>query len=1193
MTPTLLAPAAATAAPTELFFSEYVEGTSNNKALEIYNGTGATVDLATQGYNVQMYFNGSASAGLTIALTGTVAHDDVFVLAHGSAVAAVLDQADQTNGAGWFNGDDAVALRKGPTLVDVIGQIGFRPSTEWGSGLTSTADNTLRRKPSVTAGDPDGTDAFDPAVEWDGYATDTFDGLGFHTIAPPAPPVINEFVANHVGTDTHEFVEVRGAPSTGYGAYTILQLEGDGAGAGVIDSVHPVGTTNSTGHWTTPFLTNVLENGTMTLLLVRGFTGAVGNDLDTNDDGILDVTPWTSAADGVAVSDGGAGDRTYTGTVLASGFGGSGLTPGGASRFPDGTDTDTVADWLLNDFDGAGLPGFVGSPVFGEASNTPGATNVAVPPVDVCTLASTPAYELQGSGPESPLVGQVVTTQGVVVGDYEGPSPALRGFYLQDPTGDGDPATSDGVFVFNGTNDQVSLGQVVRVTGTVGEFQGQTQLSNLTALEGCGTGTVDPVDVTLPVPSADHLERYEGMLVRMPQTLHVTEHFQLGRFGQVVMSSGGRLEQPTNVVAPGAAAQALQAANDLNRIIVDDHRNDQNPDPILFGRGGHPLSAASTLRGGDTATGMQGVMTYTWSGNAASGNAYRLRPVAALGGGVPDFQPTNPRPTTPPDVGGTVEVAAFNLLNYFNTFSGCTGGVGGAAMDCRGADNAAEFARQWPKTVAAITAMDVDVLGVMEMENDGYGPGSAIEDLRSRLDTATAPGTWAFVDVDAATGRLNALGTDAIKVGFLYKPGSVTPIGDTAALDTTAFVNGGDGAPRNRPALAQAFATADGAAFVASVNHLKSKGSACDAPDAGDGQANCNAVRTVAAGLLADWLATDPTGTGDPDVLIMGDLNSYAKEDPIALLENAGYASLVGPEAYSYVFDGQWGSLDHALASETLTEQVSGAAEWHVNADEPGVLDYNTNFKSPGLRETLYAPDAFRSSDHDPIVIGLDLANQAPSVGPITVEPALLAVGGSVAASAPFTDADTTDMHTASWDWGDGSTSAGTVSGSGGSGSVSGTHVYTIPGVYPVTLTVTDSAGKQGSALYEYVVVHDPTGGFVTGGGQVEGADGHRANFGFTSKYVKGKPNPRGNLVYSSDAAGLHFESARIDWLVVAPDGRSARFAGTGILDDVGNHRFEAWVGDGPDTFRITITKDDVTYDSGGGPILRGSIQVH
>lgn len=597
---------------------------------------------------------------------------------------------------------------------------------------------------------------------------------------------------------------------------------------------------------------------------------------------------------------------------------------------------------------------------------------------NVCALPYTSIAAIQGSGLVTPLSNQVVTTQGVVVGDFEGPSPALRGFYLQDPTGDGDPLTSEGIFVFNANANSVALGDVVRVAGQAAEFQGQTQLSNVTSIVACGAGaSVTPEVVTLPLPTANHAERWEGMLVRLPQSLLVTEHFQLGRFGQVVLSSGNRLTQPTSIALPGAPAAAVQAANDLNRLIVDDDLNGQNPDPILFGLGGNPLSASNTLRGGDEVTGVTGVLTWTWAGNSASGNAWRVRPVSALGGGLPAFVSTNPRPATPPSVGGTVKVAAFNLLNYYNTFGTCTNGVGGASDPCRGADNQSEFDRQWPKTVAALQGIDADVVGLMELENDGYGPLSAIAHLVDRLNAATAPGTWAFVDADAGTGQVNALGTDGIKVGLLYRPARVTPIGATAALNSVAFVTGGDGAPRNRPALAQAFEDPNGGRFIVSVNHLKSKGSACDAPDALDGQGNCSQVRTNAATMLLGWLAGHPTGIADPDVLIVGDLNSYAMEDPVRALTTGGFTNLIasrpGPQAYSYAFDGQWGYLDHALATATLTVQVTGVAEWHINADEPSVLDYNANFKTAGQQVSLYNADAYRASDHDPVIVGLDL----------------------------------------------------------------------------------------------------------------------------------------------------------------------------------------------------------------------------
>ena len=638
--------------------------------------------------------------------------------------------------------------------------------------------------------------------------------------------------------------------------------------------------------------------------------------------------------------------------------------------------------------------------------------------VDVCAQPYTPIYAIQGSGPSAAVTG-TVATEGVVVGDYEGPSPALRGFYLQDANGDGDTATSDGIFVFNNNNDSVSVGDVVRVTGTATEFQDQTQISLASTpnISDCGTAAVTPTDVTLPFANATFPERYEGMLVRMHQTLYVTEHFQLGRFGEVLMSSGGRLKQPTNVVDPGAPAAALQAQNDLNKILVDDKLQNQNPDPIVFGRFGDPLTASNTLRGGDTATDMVGVMTYTWAGNAASGNAYRVRPIGALGGGVPSFQPSNPRPEAPPAVGGSVRVVGMNLLNFFNTFTGCTNGAGGAPTDCRGADSQAEFDRQWPKTVAAILAMNPDVLGVNELENDGFGPGSAIQFLVDKLNAATAPGTYAFIDADANTGQVNALGTDAIKVSMFYKPAVVTPVGQTAVLNSTAFVNGGDTFPRSRPSLAQAFqVNATGARFIVDDNHLKSKGSACDVPDAGDGQGNCNAERVRAANELTSWLASNPTGTGDPDVLLVGDYNSYAMEDPITVIRNAGFTNLVsafdGPDAYSYVFDGQWGYLDHALGSASIVPQVAGVGDFHINSDEPSVLDYNTDFKTPNLVATLYAPDKFRVSDHDPVVIGLN-PNAAPSVdagGPYSV-----GEGSSVTVSANGTDPNG-DALTYAWD---------------------------------------------------------------------------------------------------------------------------------------------------------------------------------
>jgi len=593
---------------------------------------------------------------------------------------------------------------------------------------------------------------------------------------------------------------------------------------------------------------------------------------------------------------------------------------------------------------------------------------------DLCEARITPTFAIQGSGSESPLVGSTVVTRGVVVGDFEGAAPALGGFYIQDRAGDGDVATSDGLFVFNGARDEVRTGDLVSVAGVVAEYEGQTQVA-ASSVARCGSAVVTPVTVMLPLGSADLLERAEGMLVRLPQQLSVTDHSLLGRFGQVSLSSGGRLVQPTEVVAPGPAAAMRRAANDRNRLLLDDASNAQNPDPILFGRGGRPLSAVNPLRAGDTATGIVGVLTYTWGGHAASPKAFRVRPVGALGGTV-RFDPTNARPLPLPPPEDVLRVVSLNLLNFFNTFQGCTAGVDGAATDCRGAASPADFARQWPKTVNAIVESGADVVALLELENDGYGPGSALAFLVERLNAATRPGTFALVDVDAATGQVNALGTDAIRVALLVKPSRARVVGTPAVLATPAFVSGGDRAPRNRPALAVAVEALEGGErVVISVNHLKSKSGACDEADAEDGQGACAGVRTRAAALLAAWLASDPTGAGDPDVLIVGDLNAYAKEAPVQALAAAGYVDLSpafggGP---SYGFDGQWGALDHAMASRTLRPQVARARDWAINADEPPVLDYQTRFKSVGQQVVLYAPDRFRMSDHNALRVDLAL----------------------------------------------------------------------------------------------------------------------------------------------------------------------------------------------------------------------------
>jgi hypothetical protein len=361
-------------------------------------------------------------------------------------------------------------------------------------------------------------------------------------------------------------------------------------------------------------------------------------------------------------------------------------------------------------------------------------------------------------------------------------------------------------------------------------------------------------------------------------------------------------------------------------------------------------------------------------------NLYRIQPTADA-----EYAEVNPRPG-PLEGPQGVRVATMNTLNFFLTLdtttsdSGPGPSGGNQNLDCRGADSdqSNEFTRQRTKLVEALAGLESDVIGLNELENTpGVDPLSDASGIVPGLNAKLGAGTYDAID----TG---VIGTDAIKVGLIYKPSVVTPVGGFELLTSADDPNFID--TLNRPVLAQTFqVNATGARFTVAVNHLKSKGSACAGdPDLLDGQGNCNQTRLKAARALVDWLAGDPTGSGDPDFLIMGDLNSYAKEDPIdavragpddVLGTSDDYTNLVekyeGEFAYSFVFDGQAGYLDHGLASSTMAGQVVGATEWHINADEPDVLDYDTTFKPPAQEALFELNNGFRSSDHDPLVVTL------------------------------------------------------------------------------------------------------------------------------------------------------------------------------------------------------------------------------
>lgn len=304
-----------------------------------------------------------------------------------------------------------------------------------------------------------------------------------------ADPIVNEFVLNHVGTDFNEYVEILGSPNTDYFDVWVLQLEGDSGAAnpGQVDVAVRFGTTDARGLMTTFYQNNRFENGTSTLLLVEGFTGAQGNDLDADDNGVIDDMPWARRLDDcVGISDGGMGDIVYCGLVLGTAFAGGPFAAGGASRIPNGVDTGTIADWVRNDFDNEGVPGFNGSlDVTTEILNTPAAPNTRN---YASGGGSAPSelriHDLQSVRHRSPFEGQAVNDlEGIVVAIDNTPSFA-RGFYMHDPTPDGDPRTSEGIFVLTGSTLPSSLGIApgtrVAVDGVVEENRPAANVENLT-----------------------------------------------------------------------------------------------------------------------------------------------------------------------------------------------------------------------------------------------------------------------------------------------------------------------------------------------------------------------------------------------------------------------------------------------------------------------------------------------------------------------------------------------------------------------------------------------------------------------------------------------------------------------------------------------------------------------------------------
>ena len=742
------------------------------------------------------------------------------------------------------------------------------------------------------------------------------------TAAEPTIPFIAEFHYDNVGTDAGEFVEVQVPPGTSTAGWMIVLYNG---GGGVVYDTDPLPDVSAP------------TGGPSAVAVIDYPTNGMQN----------------GPADGIALVD--AGDAlveflSYEGTFAGVGGPANGVTSVdvGVAEAGAGAVGNSLSKRL--------------NPVTGnydwqpEAANTKGALNPPLePPVEQCDL--TPGQEIgdvQGSGFSTPFAGQDVSVRGVVVGDV----PGIGGFYLQDD-GDGEAATSDGIFV--ATSAAVGLGDTVAVAGTASESFGETRITP-GVVDVCSVGSVEtlPAATPLDLPATSSArEPLEGMLVAPADVLTVSEVFNLTRFGELMLSEGGVLVQPTELAdADSAEAAAIAAENERRRIILDDGTNASRS---VINR--PYLTLGEPVRVGDQLDFTSPLVLGFGFGN------WRFQPADGTPEGT--FDPQNTRPDAPDPVGGDVQVGAFNVLNYFLTLA-TDGG--------RGAESKADFERQAAKIVEAIEALDADVVTLMEIEDTnstGYGdetPDQAVANLVSRLNAEAGFDKWSYVPLP---DELLAVDRDVIRNAIIYQNDVVQPVGEPVGLvDESVWFNA-------REPIAQTFVK-DGDRFTVIANHFKSKSdstppqSGNDNEDIGDGQGAFNGDRTRQAASLAAFADQLRVSTGDDDVLIMGDLNAYTEEDPIQLLRSAGFTdlgSLLDPGRYSFVFNSLSGSLDHAMSTASLTAKVTGLAHWSINAVESFVYQYDGD-------PDLYAVNPYRSSDHDPLVLGIDLEERCNGLLP-------------------------------------------------------------------------------------------------------------------------------------------------------------------------------------------------------------------
>ncbi|WP_305789595.1 ExeM/NucH family extracellular endonuclease [Symbioplanes lichenis] len=742
---------------------------------------------------------------------------------------------------------------------------------------------------------------------------------GHPVLAADVTPFISEIHYDNAGTDSGEAIEVE-AGATDLAGWSIVLYNGNGGAS--------YGTLALSGTGVVSVAAAGLQNG--------------------DPDGLALVAPDKTVVEFLS----------YGGTFAATNGPASGKTSADIGVKESGVPTG----FSLQKIDGKWRDAAPSS--FGVKNTAEGPGE----PAPACTTAVTNTIaEVQGTTDTSPLAGKQVTVEGVVTADHR--TGGYNGIYVQTAGTGGDrPVTastpSDAIFVFlsKAAGTSLAIGDTVRVTGAVSEFNGLTELTPaaLADVQVCDGDAKPPAPVafTLPLDNAAR-ESLEGMLVAPAGTYTVSEVYDTNRYGEIDLAAGTSPARiPTDVAEPGSdAAAKVKTENALHKVVLDDGSS-----ATLTGAPPY-FSKEEPLRVGDrVATFGATVLGYGFS-------EWRLQPVTPVAAASWktagfSFTHTNPRTTGPVDVGGDLRVASFNVLNYFVHFGG----------DARGAKDAAALEKQQAKIVSAISALNADVVALMEIENsvrfDG-DPQLALQTLVGALNAKDGAGTWDYVRTPAELP--GAAQQDVITTAIIFKPAKATPKGASRSVnDESVWFNA-------REPIAQTF-TSGSIDFTVIANHLKSKSTSDaatgDNADKGDGQGAFNGDRVRQATALAAFVADVKKSSGTDKVLLLGDFNAYTQEDPLQVLYDAGFSDL-NKDKNSYVFGGESGSLDHALATRPLADRVTGVDIWNINSVESFAFQYDGY-------APFYSADPYRASDHDPVVVGLN--TKAAAATPVDLQ---------------------------------------------------------------------------------------------------------------------------------------------------------------------------------------------------------------